>query len=289
MRGALLALALSAVLSAFGASGCARRGPRAASRPAVVALVGDQPVEYAAYAAYVKSATREEPKTVSPQVASSLLDQYLDELLLERAVDAATGPADKDKSPVERRREFLNRRVGADALPEADLRAAYDAHPDRYRKPARIRVSQILTPTKEKAEAAVKKLNEGTAWVDVSRQLSAAPNAASGGSLGLLSRSDLPRDFEKAIWGLPVGKVSAILATPHGFHLFRLEDRLEERTISFEEALPALRLEVAEERSLAVVAEVLAAARKAYPVQVIEDHLPFPYVGSMPHLAGGRR
>ena len=71
-----------------------------------------------------------------------------------------------------------------------------------------------------------------------------------------------------------------MLATPHGFHVFRVDERLDARDVTFEEALPALRMAVAEDRSARAVGEAIAEAHLRFPVSVVEDHLPFPYVGS---------
>jgi parvulin-like peptidyl-prolyl isomerase len=191
-------------------------------------------------------------------------------------------------TPAERRRAYLSRRAGLDALDDAELRKDYGEHPERYRRPALVRLSQLLFPTREGAEAALRKLKEGAAWIDVSRGSSAAPNAASGGALGLLGRSDLPQEFEKAIWSLPAGGTTGVLAAPHGFHVFRVEERLDARDITFEEARPGLRIAVAEERSARAVEDAIAEARKAFPVSVLEDHLPFPYVGTNPKVVPAR-
>jgi parvulin-like peptidyl-prolyl isomerase len=131
-------------------------------------------------------------------------------------------------------------------------------------------------------------LKDGAAWIDVSRGSSVAPNAASGGALGLLGQSDLPREFEKAIWGLPAGGTTGVLAAPHGFHVFRVEERFDARDITFEEARPGLRIALAEELSGKAVEDAIAEARQAFPVAVIEDHLPFPYVGTNSRAAGAR-
>ena len=138
---------------------------------------------------------------------------------------AAARPPVTGATQAERRRADLSRRAGLDTLGEADLRKDYGEHPDRYRRPALVRVSQLFFPTREAADVALKKLKDGAAWMDVSRGSSAAPNAASGGALGLLGRSDLPQEFEKAIWALPAGGTTGILAAPHGFHIFRVEER----------------------------------------------------------------
>ena len=53
-----------------------------------------------------RTATSEDPKNVSPRVLSSLLDQYLEEVLLARAVEAAVPPV-PGANPAEKRRAFL--------------------------------------------------------------------------------------------------------------------------------------------------------------------------------------
>lgn len=262
-------------------SGCARRPSRPAADPAVVALVGDRPVKWEDVATYVKASAGEEPKDVAPRVASSLLDQYLEELLLERADEDAMPPP-RGNTAAERRRDLIARRAAVAEISDDDLRKEYAAHGDRFRRPALIRVSQLFFRSREAAEAALRRLSAGESWNEVSRTLSLAPNAASGGSLGLLSRSDLPRDFEKVVWSLPAGKTSGILVAPHGVHVFRVEERFEARDIPFEEAKSALRLSLAEERSVAAAAELVAEAGRRHPVSVVEEHLPFPYVGAYP-------
>ncbi|MEO8586606.1 MAG: peptidylprolyl isomerase [Acidobacteriota bacterium] len=249
------------------------------ARPETIAMAGDQPVTLDAFMAWVKTATSENPKNVSPRVLSSLLDQYLDEVLLARVVEAAE-PKVSGTTAREKRRAFLNRVAGLETLQETDFRREYDAHPERYKRPTLARVSQLFFRAREDADAAVKRLAEGASWEDVSRASSAAPNAASGGSLGLLGRADLPREFEKAVWSLPAGRTSAVLATPHGFHVFRVDERIDARDVAFEEALPGLRIAVAEDRSARAVEEAIAVAHRRFPALVVEDHLPFPYVGA---------
>jgi parvulin-like peptidyl-prolyl isomerase len=277
---------LAAALAVL-AAGCSRNGRPAAPGPSVVATVGERRVTLEEFFASARTAAGEDPKNVSPRVLSSLLDQYLEEVLLERAVDAARPPV-AGSSAAERRRAYLARRAGLDALTDTELRAEYGEHPDRYRRPALVRLSQLLLPTREAADAALKKLKDGTPWIEVSRGASTAPNAASGGALGLLGRTDLPQEFEKAVWALPAGGTTGVLPAPHGFHVFRVEERLDARDITFDEARPGLRIAVAEKRSAQAVEDAIAEARRAFPVVVLEDHLPFPYVGANPKAAAAR-
>ncbi|MGE5345328.1 MAG: peptidylprolyl isomerase [Acidithiobacillales bacterium] len=275
-------------LLALATSGCTKRTPRPAANPSVVALVGGQPVMWKDVAAYLKGAAGDEPKDVTPRVASSLFDQYLEELLLERAEEDAVPPL-AGRTPAERRRALISRRADLEGITEEDLRREYAEHPDRFWKPALIRASQLMFRSRPAAEAALKRLSAGEAWGDVSRTASVAPNAASGGSLGLLARTDLPRDFEKVLWGLPAGKTTGIIAAPHGFHIFRVDERFDAKDIPFEEARPALRLVLAQERSTKAAADLVAESLRRHPVAIMEEHLPFTYVGVYPRWVPARR
>lgn len=275
-RAAILAALVTA--ASLAVSGCARKGPRAAARTSVVAMVGDEPVEEEDFENYVRAAAGAGLGQVSPQVASSLLDQYLDERLLERAV-AEAEPPPRGKTAAERRAEVLARAARLEEITDAELRAEYDAEPARWEHPPLVRLSQMILPDRAAAETARRRVLSGEPWEKVSRETSRAPNAASGGGLGWLSRTDLPGEFEKAIWGLPAGGVSQPQPAGHGVHLFRVEERADGRVVPFEEARPALRLALSEKRSSEALDRLLADVRKRHPVGVIEEHLPFPYVG----------
>ncbi len=260
------------------APACARKGPRAAQRASVVAMIGEEPVEEEDFENYVRAAAGAPLARVSPQVASSLLDQFVEERLLQKAVDAAEPPP-VGETAEERRREVLGRWARLDAITDDELRAEYDRQPERWQHPPLVRLSQMILPTREAAEAARRKVVQGADWEAVSREASRAPNAETGGGLGWLARTDLPREFEKAVWGLPEGGVSPVLPAGHGVHLFRVEERADGRVVPFEEARPALRLALAEKRSSEALAALLADARRRWSVSVLEEHLPFPYVG----------
>ncbi len=272
-------LLLVPLVAALALSSCARKGPRAAARTSVVAMVGDEPVEEEDFGNYVRAAAGAGLGQVSPQVASSLLDQYLDERLLERAV-AEAEPPPRGKTAAERRAEVLARAARLEEITDTELRAEYDADPARWQHPPLVRLSQMILPDRSAAEKARRRVLAGEAWAKVSREVSRAPNAASGGGLGWLSRTDLPGEFEKAIWGLPAGGVSPPQPAGHGVHLFRVEERADGRVVPFEEARPALRLALSEKRSIEALDRLLESIRRRHRVAVIEEHLPFPYVGA---------
>ncbi|MEO6325001.1 MAG: hypothetical protein ABIT01_08770, partial [Thermoanaerobaculia bacterium] len=167
---ALAVLVVTAAL--FTDTGCARRGPRAAARASVIALVGGQPVQFADFELYLKGQSGESAQNVSPQVASSLLDQYFEEILLTRSADAIR-PA-LAGTLVEKRRELINRRARLESITDEELRREYDADASKS-APEMLRLSQMFFPIRAKAESAVARLASGTPWLQVSQELSSAP------------------------------------------------------------------------------------------------------------------
>jgi hypothetical protein len=271
----LVPLLLSLLLFA---PACARKGPAAAQSASVIALIGDEPVEEEDFEAYVHAAAGAPLVEVSPQVASSLFDQYLEERLLQKAVDAAD-PKPGGGTAAERRKEVLARAARLESITDADLKAEYERQPERWNHPPLVKLSQMILPTREAAEGVRRKILSGADWNSVSKEVSRAPNAASGGGLGWLERTDLPGEFEKAVWGLPAGGLTPVLPAGHGVHIFRVDERADGRVVPFEEARPVLHLALAERRSSEAVASLLERSKRRWRVAVIEEHLSFPYVG----------
>ncbi|HYG31875.1 MAG TPA: peptidylprolyl isomerase, partial [Methylophilaceae bacterium] len=82
-----------------------------------------------------------------------------------------------------------------------------------------------LQQLRGKAEQALKQLQDGTGFAEVSARLSDAPNALEGGGLGWKTSAQLPALFLDALKGLKPGEVSPILRSPNGFHILKLTNR----------------------------------------------------------------
>lgn len=82
-----------------------------------------------------------------------------------------------------------------------------------------------LQQLRSKAEQALKQLQGGTSFAEVSARLSDAPNALEGGGLGWKTSTQLPALFLDALKSLQPGNVSPILRSPNGFHILKLTNR----------------------------------------------------------------
>ena len=82
-----------------------------------------------------------------------------------------------------------------------------------------------LQKLRSKAEQALKQLQDGTDFGQVSASFSDAPNALEGGSLGWKTATQIPVLFLDALKPMQVGQLTPILRSPNGFHILKMTNR----------------------------------------------------------------
>ncbi|MEO8418416.1 MAG: peptidylprolyl isomerase [Methylophilaceae bacterium] len=82
-----------------------------------------------------------------------------------------------------------------------------------------------LQKLRHKAEQALKQLQSGTDFSQVSASFSDTPNALEGGSLGWKTSTQLPALFADALKSMQPGQLSPILRSPNGFHILKQTNR----------------------------------------------------------------
>ena len=74
-----------------------------------------------------------------------------------------------------------------------------------------------------------------TSFAALAQEHSACPSAAQGGNLGQITNGQTTPEFERALLGLAPGEISAApVATRYGFHIIRLERRIDGRVLPYE-------------------------------------------------------
>jgi peptidyl-prolyl cis-trans isomerase C len=154
-----------------------------------------------------------------------------------------------------------------------EIKAYYDSHPEEFQRPAMVRFRQIVTRSKEEADNLQKRLAQGGDMASTVTQSSKVP--ASAGSLepGWFAKGDLDESIEKVVFALPVGKVSGVVETPYGFHIFEVMGRKPEGVRSLYEAMTDIEIKLRSERLEAAYAEWLQHLRKTIPVSINQELL----------------
>lgn len=167
-------------------------------------------------------------------------------------------------------RQWIELKIAPSLLVSVDeCRTVYDAHPERFVRPAFYRASHLFlaaptgTPdpivnTKRKEiETLSTRLAQGEDFSELAAQISEdEATKKRGGDLGNFSSSRMPVDFFLETTKLRVGETSAPIRTKLGFHIIKLTAFDPARAVTFEEAAPAIALELQNQKRLAAVGEL---------------------------------
>ncbi len=181
-----------------------------------------------------------------------------------------------DRLLVEKYLAEIAKNITADAK---EIAADYNAHEADYLQPEKVQVSQILLPTEGQASAVRERLiNTGEdEFRRAARLESAGPESIKGGVMGIFSAGQLPQELEKVIFPLKEGEVSRVVVSTYGYHIFRVDKKFDSRLESLEEATPAIRAKLLDQKSKQAVAAHLEDLKTSMDWKASPENLPFPY------------
>ncbi|MFN7133536.1 MAG: peptidyl-prolyl cis-trans isomerase [Myxococcales bacterium] len=111
------------------------------------------------------------------------------------------------------------------AVTDAEVEAWYNEHPDEFTEPEQVRAAQIVVKTPEEAKRVLAELRKGVRFDEAARLYSLSPDARVGGDLGWFARGTMPPTFDQTCFSLQVGKISDVVASEYGFHVFKVLDK----------------------------------------------------------------
>jgi parvulin-like peptidyl-prolyl isomerase len=93
---------------------------------------------------------------------------------------------------------------------------------DNYKKESRVRIAQIVVRDMATARKALDKINAGEDFAKVAAAMSVGPEAQYGGDLGFITKWVMPEPLDKTIFKMPVNKISPVVQSSYGFHIFKI-------------------------------------------------------------------
>lgn len=178
------------------------------------------------------------------------------ELLLQAAARLGIEDVEPQADPKTGRREtheeavirtLIEREVQIPVPDEAACRLYYEKNRRRFRTEDLFEAAHILfladpedeqatAEAKRGADSALTRLREdANRFAELAATLSACPSSAQGGSLGQITRGQTVPEFEAALFKLDEGEIHAApVQTRFGYHVVRLDRRIEGRALPFE-------------------------------------------------------
>lgn len=131
---------------------------------------------------------------------------------------------------------------------DADAKGFYEKNPDKFQEQESVRASHILIRVDEKADAAakqkakaeiesvLKQVKAGGDFAKLAQEHSQDGSAAQGGDLNYFFKGQMVPAFDKVAFELKPGQVSDVVTTQFGYHIIKVVDHKQGRTVPYEEA-----------------------------------------------------
>ena len=246
-----------------------------------LARVGGQTVGITTFQSYVSDVTGEAWQAVSAHVLSGLLDQYLDrQVVLEaarrREVSLPDSSSTMGPSEVQ---WLLDELCGPAPNLTADEIATEVGRRAEHERPAKAHVRQLLVDSHEEGLEALRLLNAGENFVEVSRNMSRAPNAADGGELGFFDQGALSPEIDAVIFSLAPGEFSEPVQGPSGYHVFQVLEVIPAGPPDLAEVEAAVRSEFTQKKIREHTRGCIQRLSTRIEIEIYDTNLWFPYTG----------
>lgn len=165
------------------------------------------------------------------------------------------------------------------AVEEAEVQAYYELHKKDFLRPERVKVSQILLETEDKAIEVYEEVKNTSEAIfrQTAKAVSAGVEADRSGEMGVFAMGQLPTEMENVVFSLKEGEVSPVVESKYGYHIFRLDKKFEPKLVPFEQALPEIRMEILDQKIKGLIAQHVETLKETLDWTAHPENLTFPY------------
>ena len=133
------------------------------------------------------------------------------------------------------------------AVDEAEVAEFYEQNKDRFSSPDSVRARHILLQIhsddndtikqdkRKRIEEILLQAKSGSDFAQLAQQHSEGPSNVRGGDLGLFRKGTMVQPFDSVAFALGIGEISGVVETRYGYHIIKVEEKKDGRTIDFEE------------------------------------------------------
>lgn len=135
-----------------------------------------------------------------------------------------------------------------------DVKARYDGAKDRYNQSKQVHARHILVKTGgsvtvEQATAKIQGIKDrvvkGEDFAEIAKAESEDPGSkVKGGDLGTFGEGVMVPEFQAAAFAMKAGEISDPVVTKFGVHLIKVEEVIDAKTVSLDEATPSIAREL---------------------------------------------
>jgi len=154
-----------------------------------------------------------------------------------------------------------------------EIREYYKTNKEQFQQPLQVRARQIVVATEEEANALRSRIVKGESFEEIARLHSLSPDAEKGGDLGIFSKGQMPEEFDDIVFKYREGTVSRVVQSPYGFHIFKVEERINPRTLPIDEVREEIASKIFRERQESFFKEWLDSLKRQARITIFPENL----------------
>ena len=133
--------------------------------------------------------------------------------------------------------EYVNSKI---SISEKEMHEYFDKS-DEFHKKEQVRALHIMVGSEEEIRKIQKEIRrKHKTFSSLAKEYSLGPEGIQGGDLGYFEAGQMPEEFDD-VFKLKINKISDIIRTPYGFHLFKVVGKMQERKMDFEESRSSIK------------------------------------------------
>ena len=130
----------------------------------------------------------------------------------------------------------VNKVLSEVTITDEDAKKYYEANKQQFVQKESVSAKHILVDNEELCTNIKKKINSGEiTFEDAAKKYSTCPSKEQGGDLGVFNRGMMVPEFEDEAFRLDIDVVSEPVKTQFGYHLIKVEKKIEESIANFED------------------------------------------------------
>ena len=184
--------------------------------------------------------TPEELEQAIQEYRTEYPDGAFDEVLKERGISFAEWRQELEQGLLVEKvmRQAVDARI---AVSEPEVANYYRENQDEFNRPEQVRARQIVVGSEEEGQRVLGLLRQGRPFAAVAKEFSLSPDAEEGGDLGFFARGQMPPEFDPVVFTLAPGRISDLVHSEYGYHIFLVEERRPAQRLPLEQARAQIR------------------------------------------------
>ncbi|MEN3185180.1 MAG: SurA N-terminal domain-containing protein [Atribacterota bacterium] len=170
-------------------------------------------------------------------------------------------------------------------IPEEEIRKYYDEHRNLFSSPAQYHLAQIVLPSQEEAEKALKRLYLGEDFATVAKEISLdSASAKQSGDMGWIPETQLPKESKEAIQAIRDNPkaVTSVVSRNNLFYIYKVLEWKPQEEKAYEEVREEIKKLLLAEQKNVRTNHLLAELREKSTISISELLQPEPSASPSP-------